>query len=201
MSGFVWVGWCGVRVCGQDTWNAVLECVSRLEHIVSSPSLAASLMAMNNQVSRDALLASLQELATRPLEEVSMPLTYPFLPPPRAHWPAPRPPGRPFSPSRRALPPGPKISSDLRLILLTELPHGPPGRISLQALLSDFLLPRKESASYMCAGLFLVLVVFLIFLACGYSFSASGSLDWGCLTNMRVPDAFTLLIFFACRYS
>ncbi|KAL3679071.1 hypothetical protein R1sor_022027 [Riccia sorocarpa] len=54
----------------QDTWNAVLECVSRLEFITSSPTITATLMLGSNQVSRDALLQSLMELTGKPTEQV-----------------------------------------------------------------------------------------------------------------------------------
>ncbi|XP_019193476.1 PREDICTED: brefeldin A-inhibited guanine nucleotide-exchange protein 5-like [Ipomoea nil] len=56
----------------QDTWYAVLEIVSRLEYVVSSPSMAANLMQGSNQVSRDSLLQSLRELAEKPAEQVFM---------------------------------------------------------------------------------------------------------------------------------
>ncbi|KAF8388657.1 hypothetical protein HHK36_025337 [Tetracentron sinense] len=54
----------------QDTWNAVLECVSRLEFITSTPSMAATVMHGSNQISRDAILQSLRELAGKPAEQV-----------------------------------------------------------------------------------------------------------------------------------
>lgn len=54
----------------QDTWNAVLECVSRLEFITSTPSIAATVMHGSNQISRDAVLQSLRELAGKPSEQV-----------------------------------------------------------------------------------------------------------------------------------
>lgn len=54
----------------QDTWNAVLECVSRLEYITSTPSIAATVMHGSNQISRDALLQSLKELTGKPTEHV-----------------------------------------------------------------------------------------------------------------------------------
>uniref|UniRef100_A0A0D6QU32 SEC7 domain-containing protein n=1 Tax=Araucaria cunninghamii TaxID=56994 RepID=A0A0D6QU32_ARACU len=54
----------------QDTWNAVLECVSRLEYITSTPSIAATVMYGSNQISRDALLQSLRELTGKPTEQV-----------------------------------------------------------------------------------------------------------------------------------
>ncbi|KAF3783782.1 Brefeldin A-inhibited guanine nucleotide-exchange protein 5 [Nymphaea thermarum] len=54
----------------QDTWNAVLECVSRLEYITSTPAIAATVMQGSNQISRDAVLLSLRELAGKPTEQV-----------------------------------------------------------------------------------------------------------------------------------
>lgn len=54
----------------QDTWNAVLECVSRLEFITATPSIAATVMYGSNQISRDAVLQSLKELAGKPAEQV-----------------------------------------------------------------------------------------------------------------------------------
>ncbi|OWM73823.1 hypothetical protein CDL15_Pgr015123 [Punica granatum] len=54
----------------QDTWNAVLECVSRLEFITSTPSIAATVMHGSNQISRDAVLQSLRELAGKPADQV-----------------------------------------------------------------------------------------------------------------------------------
>ncbi|KAM1425844.1 hypothetical protein TB2_017769 [Malus domestica] len=54
----------------RDTWNAVLECVSRLEFITSNPSIAATVMQGSNQISKDALLQSLRELAGKPSEQV-----------------------------------------------------------------------------------------------------------------------------------
>ncbi|CAK9161194.1 unnamed protein product, partial [Ilex paraguariensis] len=54
----------------QDTWNAVLECISRLEYITSTPSMAATVMQGSNQISRDAILQSLRELAGKPAEQV-----------------------------------------------------------------------------------------------------------------------------------
>ncbi|KAJ4835000.1 Brefeldin A-inhibited guanine nucleotide-exchange protein 5 [Turnera subulata] len=54
----------------QDTWNAVLECVSRLEFITSTPSIAATVMHGSNQISRDSVLQSLRELAGKPAEQV-----------------------------------------------------------------------------------------------------------------------------------
>ena len=54
----------------QDTWNAVLECISRLEFITSTPAIAATVMHGSNQISRDAVLQSLKELAGKPAEQV-----------------------------------------------------------------------------------------------------------------------------------
>ena len=54
----------------QDTWNAVLECVSRLEFIVSTPGISLSLMLGSNQISRDSFLLSLTELTEKPTEQV-----------------------------------------------------------------------------------------------------------------------------------
>ncbi|CAI9767436.1 unnamed protein product [Fraxinus pennsylvanica] len=54
----------------QDTWNAVLECISRLEYITSSPAVAATVMQGSNQISRDAIVQSLRELAGKPAEQV-----------------------------------------------------------------------------------------------------------------------------------
>lgn len=54
----------------QDTWNAVLECVSRLEYITSSPAVASTVMQGSNQISRDSILQSLRELAGKPSEQV-----------------------------------------------------------------------------------------------------------------------------------
>ncbi|KAK8952793.1 Brefeldin A-inhibited guanine nucleotide-exchange protein 5 [Platanthera guangdongensis] len=50
----------------QDTWNAVLECVSRLEFITSTPAISFTVMQGSNQISRDAVLQSLGELADKP---------------------------------------------------------------------------------------------------------------------------------------
>ncbi|KAL5572269.1 hypothetical protein UlMin_021866 [Ulmus minor] len=54
----------------QDTWNAILECVSRLEFITSTPAIAATVMHGSNQISRDAVLQSLKDLAGKPAEQV-----------------------------------------------------------------------------------------------------------------------------------
>ncbi|GLT74209.1 hypothetical protein SLA2020_460200 [Shorea laevis] len=55
-----------------DTWNAVLECVSRLEFITTTPAIAATVMHGSNQISRDAVVQSLKELAGKPAEQVFM---------------------------------------------------------------------------------------------------------------------------------
>lgn len=54
----------------QDTWNAVLECISRLEYITSTPGMALTVMQGSNQISRDALLQSLRALSGKPAEQV-----------------------------------------------------------------------------------------------------------------------------------
>ncbi|CAL5062155.1 unnamed protein product [Urochloa decumbens] len=54
----------------QDTWNAVLECVSRLEYITSNPSVSATVMMGSNQISRDSVVQSLKELAGKPAEQI-----------------------------------------------------------------------------------------------------------------------------------
>ncbi|CAI5460230.1 unnamed protein product [Closterium sp. Yama58-4] len=55
----------------QDTWNAVLECVSRLEHVATSPAMLAMLGAQPAPVAvREALLAGVEELSGKPLEQV-----------------------------------------------------------------------------------------------------------------------------------
>ncbi|KAI3739034.1 hypothetical protein L2E82_29391 [Cichorium intybus] len=54
----------------QDTWNAVLECISRLEYTTFNPAMAATVMHGANQMSRDAIVNSLKELAGRPAEQV-----------------------------------------------------------------------------------------------------------------------------------
>jgi hypothetical protein len=54
----------------QDTWIAVLECVSRLEYITSSPSMASTVMQGSNQISRDSVVQSLKELSGKPAEQV-----------------------------------------------------------------------------------------------------------------------------------
>ncbi|XP_068661146.1 brefeldin A-inhibited guanine nucleotide-exchange protein 5-like isoform X2 [Aristolochia californica] len=65
------LGLCDLGIdCLQDTWNAVLECVSRLEYITSTPSIASTVMQGSNQISRDAVVQSLKELAGKPAEQV-----------------------------------------------------------------------------------------------------------------------------------
>lgn len=54
----------------QESWNAVLETISRLEFIISTPFMAASVMQGSNQISRDSLLQSLRELAGKSAEKV-----------------------------------------------------------------------------------------------------------------------------------
>ncbi|KAK4487864.1 hypothetical protein RD792_003601 [Penstemon davidsonii] len=54
----------------QDSWIAVLECISRLEYAVSWPAMTAMVMQGSNQISRDAILQSLRELAGKPTELV-----------------------------------------------------------------------------------------------------------------------------------
>ncbi|CAH9130093.1 unnamed protein product [Cuscuta epithymum] len=54
----------------RDTWYAVLETVSRLEYVASSPSMAANMMQGSNQMSRDSLLQSLRDLAGKPAERM-----------------------------------------------------------------------------------------------------------------------------------
>ncbi|XP_047330350.1 brefeldin A-inhibited guanine nucleotide-exchange protein 5-like isoform X2 [Impatiens glandulifera] len=54
----------------QDTWHAILECISRLEYIISTPTMAMTVMQASNQLSRDAIVQSLRELAGKPAEQV-----------------------------------------------------------------------------------------------------------------------------------
>ncbi|KAL6501089.1 Brefeldin A-inhibited guanine nucleotide-exchange protein 5 [Orobanche hederae] len=54
----------------QDSWFAILECISRLEYAVSWPALTATIMQGSNQISRDAINQSLRELAGKPTEQV-----------------------------------------------------------------------------------------------------------------------------------
>ena len=55
----------------QDTWNAVLECVSRLEHVVMTPSISSSILPHGSPQAREAIVAALNELAAKPSEKVS----------------------------------------------------------------------------------------------------------------------------------
>ncbi|GFP95753.1 brefeldin a-inhibited guanine nucleotide-exchange protein 5 [Phtheirospermum japonicum] len=62
---------CDNDICAlQDSWFAVLECISRLEYSVSWPAMTAMIMQGSNQVSRDAILQSLRELCGKPTESV-----------------------------------------------------------------------------------------------------------------------------------
>ncbi|KAL6516751.1 Brefeldin A-inhibited guanine nucleotide-exchange protein 5 [Orobanche hederae] len=54
----------------QDSWSAILECISRLEYALSWPAMTATIMQGSNQVSRDALLQSLRELSGEPTERL-----------------------------------------------------------------------------------------------------------------------------------
>ncbi|KAL3650082.1 Brefeldin A-inhibited guanine nucleotide-exchange protein 5 [Castilleja foliolosa] len=54
----------------QDSWFAILECISRLEYSVSWPAMTAAVMQGSNQISRDAAIQSLRELAGKPTEKV-----------------------------------------------------------------------------------------------------------------------------------
>lgn len=54
----------------QDTWNAVLECVSRLEHITSVSNITQTVMQGMNQISRDSVVQVLKELSGKPSEQV-----------------------------------------------------------------------------------------------------------------------------------
>ncbi|KAK6144922.1 hypothetical protein DH2020_021742 [Rehmannia glutinosa] len=54
----------------QDSWFAILECISRLDYAVSWPAMTATVMQGSNQISRDAILQSLRELAGKPTERV-----------------------------------------------------------------------------------------------------------------------------------
>ena len=54
----------------QDTWNAVLECVSRLEHVVMSPSISSSILPHGSPQAREAIVSALSELAAKPSEKV-----------------------------------------------------------------------------------------------------------------------------------
>ncbi|CAA0841110.1 HOPM interactor 7 [Striga hermonthica] len=60
---------CATEICSlQDSWSAVLECISRLEYAISWPAMTATIMQGSNQVSRDALIQSLRELSGKPTE-------------------------------------------------------------------------------------------------------------------------------------
>ncbi|KAL8262543.1 hypothetical protein R6Q59_023892 [Mikania micrantha] len=54
----------------QDSWNAVLECISRLDYTTSNPVMTATVMHGSNQISKDAVIQSLKELAGKPCEQV-----------------------------------------------------------------------------------------------------------------------------------
>lgn len=54
----------------QDSWFAILECISRLEYAVSWPAMTATIMQGSNQISRDAIIQSLRELSGKPTEQV-----------------------------------------------------------------------------------------------------------------------------------
>jgi hypothetical protein len=54
----------------QESWVAVLSCISRLDYLTSNPTAAATVMQGSNQISRDAILQSLRELAGKPAEQV-----------------------------------------------------------------------------------------------------------------------------------
>lgn len=56
----------------QDTWNAILECSSRLEFIISTPPISAIVMNGTNPMSGDSVLRSLKELAGKPAGQVFM---------------------------------------------------------------------------------------------------------------------------------
>lgn len=54
----------------QETWIAILDIISRLEFTTTTPSMAATVMQGSNQISKDAILQSLRELAGKPSEQV-----------------------------------------------------------------------------------------------------------------------------------
>ncbi|KAL0322245.1 UNVERIFIED_CONTAM: Brefeldin A-inhibited guanine nucleotide-exchange protein 5 [Sesamum calycinum] len=54
----------------KDSWSTILECISRLEYLVSSPAMTATIMQGSNQISKDAILQSLKELSGKPTERV-----------------------------------------------------------------------------------------------------------------------------------
>ncbi|EPS63520.1 hypothetical protein M569_11264, partial [Genlisea aurea] len=68
--------WALLRLCDtnihalQESWFAVLECISRLEYVVSWPPITATVMQGSNRVSRDSILQSLREISGKPTEEV-----------------------------------------------------------------------------------------------------------------------------------
>nr|GEW55432.1 putative reverse transcriptase domain-containing protein [Tanacetum cinerariifolium] len=60
----------------QDTWNAVLECTSRLEYTILTPAMAATVMFGSNQISKDASIPSedpYEEAAQQLLEQALLP--------------------------------------------------------------------------------------------------------------------------------
>ncbi|XP_057802169.1 brefeldin A-inhibited guanine nucleotide-exchange protein 5-like isoform X2 [Salvia miltiorrhiza] len=54
----------------QDSWLAILECISRLEYVVSWPAMTATIVQGANQNSRDAIIQSLRELSGKAAEQV-----------------------------------------------------------------------------------------------------------------------------------
>ncbi len=55
----------------KDTWNAILECLSRLEYLTSPTHESTNILMLGgNQSSRHSLLLSLTELAGKPMEQV-----------------------------------------------------------------------------------------------------------------------------------
>ncbi|KAL1532818.1 brefeldin A-inhibited guanine nucleotide-exchange protein 5-like isoform X1 [Salvia divinorum] len=54
----------------QDSWLAILECVSRLEYVISWPAMTATIVQGANQNSREAILQSLRELSGQAAEQV-----------------------------------------------------------------------------------------------------------------------------------
>ncbi|KAI9114056.1 hypothetical protein K1719_015307 [Acacia pycnantha] len=54
----------------RGTWNAVLECISRLEYITKTPQISNTVMLGSNQISREPVLQSLRDLAGKPSEQV-----------------------------------------------------------------------------------------------------------------------------------
>lgn len=56
----------------QDSWLATLECVSRLQYVVSWPAMTATIMQGSNQISRDAIIYSLRELSGKATDQVFM---------------------------------------------------------------------------------------------------------------------------------